>query len=56
MTGEPLSISFMDNCQPVAVNKPIPVPHHGKEAVKSELDADVALNIIEPVPAVTLKT
>ena len=53
MAGKPLSISFLDNCQPVVVHKPIPVHHHLKEAVKSQLDADVALNIIEPVPSGT---
>ena len=46
-------ISFLDDCQPVAAHKPIPGPHHWKEAVKSQLDADVPLNIIEPVPAGT---
>ena len=56
MTGEPLSISFLDNCQPVAVHKSISVPHHSKETVKSQLDADVALKIFEPVSAGTLTT
>ena len=34
-------------------HKPISVPHHWKESVKSQVDADVALNIIEPVRAGT---
>ena len=46
ITSEPLYISFLDDCQPVAVHKPIPVPHHWKEAVKSQLDPDGAFNII----------
>ena len=53
MSGEPLSISFHDNHKPFAVHKPIPIPHHWKEQVKSQLDADVSLGIIEPVPAGT---
>jgi len=56
MTGDPLEISFLADTDPVAVHKPIPVPHHWKEAVKSQLDADVALGIIEPVPTGTPTT
>lgn len=50
MTGEPLKISFLPDETPSAVHTPIPIPHHWKEEVKAQLDADVALGIIEPVP------
>jgi hypothetical protein len=56
MAGDPLNISFIKDHSPVAVHKPIPVPHHWKDSVKSQLDADVALQIIEPVPAGTPTT
>ena len=50
MAGNPLKISFNPNYKPIAAHKPIPVPVHWKQEVKSQLDADVALGIIEPVP------
>ena len=50
MTGEPLQISFLPDHPPKAVHTPIPIPHHWKYTVKSQLDSDVALGIIEPVP------
>ena len=50
MTGEKLNITFKPDATPRAIHKPIPVPHHWKEKVKTQLDADVALGIIEPVP------
>ena len=56
MTGDPLNVSFIPNHSSVAIHKPIPVPHHWKGAVKAQLDADVALQIIEPVPAGTPTT
>lgn len=53
MSGEPLNISFLPDYVPVATHKPIPVPHHWKDAVKRQLDEDVALQIIEPIPTGT---
>lgn len=38
---------------PSAVHTLIPVPHHWKKRVKEDLDRDVKLGIIEPVPAGT---
>ena len=35
MKGEPLSITFKDNYVPVQRHKPVPVPYHWKEQVKS---------------------
>lgn len=54
--GEQFSIQFLHDFQPFAVCKHIPVPHHRKEGVKSQLDSDVALNIIEAVTAGTPTT
>ena len=56
MSGEPVSITFNDDYTPIAIHKPIPVPHHWKLAVKSQLDRDVSLGIIEPVPTGTPTT
>ena len=53
MSGDPLDISFIDGHTPAATQNPIPVPHHWKELVKAQLDSDVALRIIEPVPTGT---
>ena len=50
MTGEPLNISFKENFTPVTRHKPVPVPYHWKEQVKADLERDVRLGIIEPVP------
>ena len=36
-----------------AVHTPVPVPLHGAEKVKRDLERDVALGIIEPVPLKT---
>ena len=56
MSGEPLNISFLPDTRPVAIHKPIPVPHHWKQEVKSQLDSDEVLGIIEPVPTGTPTT
>ena len=53
MTGKPLDITFDRDAKPSAVHTPIPVPHHWKKKVKEDLDRDVRLGIIEPVPAGT---
>ena len=50
MTGEPLDITYKPEAVPTAVYTPIPVAHHWKERVKADLDRDVQLGIIEPVP------
>ena len=56
MTGKPLDITFIPGVTPTAVHTPIPVPHHWKKRVKQDLDRDVALGIIEPVPIGTPTT
>ena len=50
MTGAPVRIQFKEGAQPRAVHTPIPVPHHWKKRVKQDIDRDVRLGIIEPVP------
>merc|ERR1711888_295500 len=50
MTGVPMKIHIDPKAIPVAAHKPIPIPHHWQEVVKSELDRDVELGIIEEVP------
>jgi hypothetical protein len=50
MSGRPLDIHLREDAQPKAYHCPIPVPHHWKKQVKADLDRDVRLGIIEPVP------
>ena len=50
MTGRPLDIHFKENVIPNAVHTPIPIPHHWKKEVKQDIDRDINLGIIEPVP------
>jgi len=50
MTGSALEVHFKPDSKPVAYHSPIPVPHHWKTKVKADLDRDVRLGIIEPVP------
>ena len=53
MAGPPLDITLEEGATPVAVHSPIPIPHHWKYRVKSELDRDVMLGVIKPVPTGT---
>ena len=50
MSGKPLNIQYKQNVIQKALHCPIPVPHQWKNAVKKDLDRDVQLGIIEPVP------
>lgn len=50
MSGEPLRIDVDPSVTPTAVHTPIPVPVHWKKEVKAQLDRDVKLGVIEPVP------
>ena len=50
MQGAPLSIFTDPKTRPVAAHSPIPIPLHWADQVKADLDRDVALGIIEPVP------
>ena len=50
MTGTPMDIVFKEDTLPYAIHTPIPIPHHWKDKVKKDIDRDVRLGIIEPVP------
>ena len=45
-----MKIHVDPNAKPIAVHKPIPIPHHWQEQVKKDLDRDMKLGIIEKVP------
>ena len=53
MKGDPLPIITDPAVQPVAIHSPIPVALHWEKKVKEDLDRDVALDVIEPVPVDT---
>ena len=51
MTGVPMkAVRKKRGCSPPKAYTPIPVPFHWKAQVKADLDRDVRLGIIEPVP------
>lgn len=50
MDGPPLRLMVDEAAQPTACHKVIPVPIHWREQVKADLDRDVRLGVIEPVP------
>ena len=50
MSGPPMKIHVNPKAIPIAVHKPIPIPHHCQAQVKSDIDRDVKLGIIEKVP------
>ena len=50
MSGPPMKIHVDPNATPVAVHKPIPIPHHWQADVKADLDKDVRMEILEKVP------
>ena len=56
MKGEPLRIHTKPDAIPIAVHSPIPVPIHWREQVEADLERDVALGVIEPVPTNTPST
>ena len=57
MDGEPMEIIFKEEKYiPYAVHTPIRVPVHWKKQVKADIDRDVRLCIIEPVPGTTPTT
>ena len=53
MEGKPLGINFKEGAEPKAIHTPVPVPYHWKNQVKADIDRDVRLGIIEPVPVGT---
>ena len=56
MSGPPMKLMVDPNAIPVAHHKAIPVPIHFKDKVKEDLDRDVRLDVIEPVPTGTPTT
>ena len=53
MTGEPLRIYIDPKAKPVAIHNTTSVPFHWEAQVKSDLDRDVRIGVIEKVPANT---
>ena len=50
MHGPPLRLMIDPDAKPVANHTPIPIPLHWLEQVKADIDRDVRLGLIEPVP------
>ena len=50
MTGPYMAINDPPDGEPVTMSRPTRVPIHWREQVKSQLDSDVALRVIEKVP------
>ena len=50
MIGNPIKIHINTQAEPIAIHKPILIPHHWQEEVKKQLDKDEELGIIEKVP------
>ena len=50
MSGPPLKMDVDPTVTPSVVHTPIPVPIHWRTEVKSQIDRDVKLGVIEPVP------
>ena len=53
MQGEPLNIVMNKSARPVASHIPTPVPIHWQEEVKSGLERDVEIGVLEKVPVNT---
>ena len=47
MSGPPMKIHVDPDARPIAIHKPISIPHHWQAQVKADLDRDVKLGIIE---------
>lgn len=50
MEAPPVKLMIKPDAEPVAHHSPIPVPIHWHDTVKADLDRDVRLGVIEPVP------
>ena len=53
MTGPPLRLMIDQDAKPSAVHKPIPIPIHWQDEIYADLEQDVNLGVIEPVPVGT---
>ena len=49
-SSPPLKLYVDESARPVAVHKPVPIPMHWMKQVKEQLDKDVRLGVLEPVP------
>lgn len=56
MHGPPVKIHLTEDAKPVASHSPIPVPLHWHKKVKAGLDRDVAIGVLQKVPAGTPTT
>ena len=45
-----MKLMIEDNAMPVAHHTPVPVPIHWQERVNADIERDVALGVLEPVP------
>ena len=50
MVGPPMKIHLDPEARPVAIHKPIPIPHDWQDTVKEEGERDIQLDIIDRVP------
>ena len=50
MQGPPMRLMIDPEAKPTAYHTPLPVPMHWMEEVKEDLDRDVRLGVLEPVP------
>jgi hypothetical protein len=50
MEGPPMKLMVEEDATPVAHHTPVPVPLHWREQVKADIDRDVRLGVLEPVP------
>ena len=50
MDSPPMRLLIDPDATPTAHHSPIPVPLHWQDAVKADLDRDVRLGVLEPVP------
>ena len=53
MSGPPMKLMIDPDAEPVAHQNPIPIPLHFFKLVKEDLDRDVRLGVVEPVPTST---
>ena len=53
MKGKPLPIPVRKDAKPVAAHTPVPIPLHWEHKVYRDIQRDVSLGVIEPVPVNT---
>ena len=53
MKGKPLPIPVRKDANPVAAHTPVPIPLHWEHKVYRDIQRDVSLGVIEPVPVNT---